>query len=208
MNSGRDTRDHRQADRVRQIPVWAQRYAQNRTLSIIVFFLVIALSVVVLAGLAHAAVRGREAGDSAWAALFAILAAGVFAWILWFRFVAGRRISGRIAEALYRDEGSVWTEPMEEAQTNPQAPCLAHFLLLFCVLSWFALFLLNIISIRQLLPTSAAYMVPFLFYFYGVRYRGVVSPFMLLWPALYGIHALMLALSTSEADATTQAAER
>jgi len=48
-----------------------------------------------------------------------------------------------------------------------------------------------VLPIRYMQPVSALYAVPFLVYI-GIALRGIGSPFMWLWPALYGIHAILL----------------
>jgi hypothetical protein len=180
--------------RAREIPKWAEQYAQNRTLPTIVFLVVIALCIGVLCATAYLAGRAYETGNLRSEVLFAVVAAVTFAWILWFRFVVGRRISRRIADALYGEEGIALTEPMEQAESAPPHLSGAHFLLLICVVTWVALVLLDVIPYRYVLPAFALFMAPFTVYFYAFRYRGLVSPFMLLWPLLYAIHALLLVL--------------
>jgi hypothetical protein len=181
-------------DGVREIPKWARRYAQNRTLATVVFFLIIALSVTALAPLVYFAERAYRAGDLARAVVFVVLTAVVAAWILWFRFVSGAGISRRVGQRLYRAEGAASTASTPAGSPAYQAPSLPHFLLLFCLLAWYGMLLIGAIPNRQMLPTSALFMVPFLVYFYAVRFRHKVSPFMLLWPALYALHAGSLAL--------------
>lgn len=179
---------------LREIPKWARRYAQNRTLATVVFFLIIAASVTAVGPLVYFAERAHRAGDPARAVVFIALAAAVVAWILWFRFVSGAGINRRVGQRLYRDEGYASTASIPAASPTYQAPSLPHFLLLFCVLVWYGMSLMRIIPSRQLLPTSAVFMVPFLAYFYAVRFRDKVSPFMLLWPVLYVVHSLLLYL--------------
>lgn len=181
-------------DDLRQLPKWVRRYAQNRTLPTLVFLVIIALSVTALAPLVYLVERAYRAGDLTRAVLFIILSAGVFASLLWFRFVIGARVSRRIGERLYRGEGDVSMRPADPAHAAHEAASLPHFLLLFCVLAWYGMLLIGIIAPGQMLPTSALFMVPFLVYFYAVRFRHKVSPFMLLWPTLYAVHAGLLAL--------------
>jgi hypothetical protein len=67
----------------------------------------------------------------------------------------------------------------------------AGFLLAFCVLASLALGFLGFFPVRHIQPISALYAVPFLIYL-GIRLRGVGSPFMFVWPALYALHAILL----------------
>jgi hypothetical protein len=176
------------------MPRWADRYARNRTLPAFIFFGVIAALVTALAVLSCLVDWSLRAGDATRGVAFVLLLAGVFAGLLWFRFVSGAQSSRRIAEAVYGNEGSVVTEAMEQSMARPEALSAAHFALLFCVLVWLGLSFVNLIPNRHMLPTSAVFLVPFSFYFYAVKYRELVSPFMLLYPTLYGLHAILLSL--------------
>jgi hypothetical protein len=183
-----------EVERIRELPRWVERYAHNRTLPGVIFLAAISVMVMGLVGLGHFVDRSLAEGDRVRAGVFVVALAGMLAALLWFRFVSGARLSRRGAEALYGAEGSVLTEAMEQSLSRPKALSRAHFLLLFCVLAWLGLLLLGLIPRRHLLPTSALFLVPFTFYFYAGPYRGLISPFMLLYPTLYGLHAVLLSL--------------
>ena len=51
--------------------------------------------------------------------------------------------------------------------------------------------LMGFLPIKLMQPISAVYVVPFMVYL-SIKLRGVGSPFMLLWPLLYGLHAILL----------------
>jgi hypothetical protein len=186
--------DEDQVKAAREIPRWAGQYARNRTLASVVFLVVIGLAAAALALLAGAAEGAYEAGNWVWAACLAAFGAVVLGCLLWFRFVSGRTISRAIAHRLYGEEGTAATERMEQIDGEAHFLCRAQLLTLCCVVVWFALFLVGVIPNRQMMPTSVISIVPSLYYFFAVRYRGAVSPFMLLWPALYAVHALLLVM--------------
>jgi len=183
-----------QVKAARVIPTWAGRYARNRTLPSVVFFVTYALGTAALVGLASAAERAYEHGERTQAALFASFAAAVFAWLLWFVFAGGRTISRAISARMYGKEGAAATAHMEQVEGQAQSLSAAQLLVLCCVAVWFVLFLAGVIPSRQLLPTSAVFVVPFLSYVFAVKRRDLVSPFMLVWPALYAVHALLLVM--------------
>jgi len=115
---------------------------------------------------------------------------GFAVWWLWFSFVGGARITERITERLYRREGSVSLGAREEGP-SPKHPPLVGFLFMFCVAASVGLGILDLLPEKYMQPISALYCVPFLVYLW-VKQRPVGSPFMLLWPALYGLHAILL----------------
>jgi hypothetical protein len=62
----------------------------------------------------------------------------------------------------------------------------------FCALAHAELAILGVLPIEYVQPISAAYMVPLVVY-YGVRHRPTPeSPIVFLWPALYGVHAILV----------------
>jgi len=183
--------DH-QVKAAREIPSWAGRYARNRTLPSVVFFVIYALGTATLAGLASTAQAAYKAGKLTWAVALASAAAVVLGCLLWFAFAAGRTISRAISARMYGEEGAAATAHMEQVEGQAQSLSAAQLLVLCCVAVWFALFLAGVIPSRQLLPTSALFLVPFLSYVFAVKRRDLVSPFMLVWPALYAAHALLL----------------
>ena len=183
--------DH-QVKAAREIPSWAGRYARNRTLPAVVFFVIYALMSAALAGLASTAQAAYKTGKLTWAVALASAAAVVLGCLLWFAFAAGRTISRAISARMYGEEGAAATAHMEQVEGQAQSLSAAQLLVLCCVAVWFALFLAGVIPSRQLLPTSAVFLVPFLSYVFAVKRRELVSPFMLVWPALYAAHALLL----------------
>ncbi len=182
-SSGRD-------DDVREISKWAQRYAQNRTLPMVVFLGIFVFGFCMFGGLSYLTVWAYVNGNRVMAGA-SILALCAFAvWWLWFSFVGGTRIMRRISERLYRGEGSVSVGlPLGPEATRPP-PTLIGFVFMFCVLASVGLGLLGFLPIRYMQPISALYVVPFMLYL-GMRLRPVGSPFICLWPALYGIHAIL-----------------
>jgi hypothetical protein len=59
---------------------------------------------------------------------------------------------------------------------------------------WSGIGLLKLLPVRLWSSALAIFLVPFLYYVSLVEQRGAVSPFLLAWPALYGIHSLLVAL--------------
>jgi hypothetical protein len=184
----------RPVEKLREIPQWTERYARNRTLPTIVVLAIVAVSVAPLGPLVYMIEQSQRAGATARAIVLLLLSAAVLTWLLWLGFAGGQRLVLRIADRLYVREGEVLTEPMAQARSRDPRSSPASFLYLFCVLVWSGLWWLKVIPNRLWVPALAVFLVPYLYYVFLVRMRGAVSPFLLAWPALYGIHALLLAL--------------
>jgi hypothetical protein len=176
-------------DGVREIPKWARRYAQNRTLPVVAFLVIFVLGSCVFGGLSLLTAWAYVVEKRVLAAASMLVLCGFAVWWVWFSFIGAARIIGGITERLYRGEGDV-TVGACAGIADARGPLLVAFVFMFCVLASVGLGLLGSLPIRYMQPISALYVVPFLCYL-GLKLRRVGSPFMFLWPALYGIHAIL-----------------
>ncbi len=191
QDPGRQQPEQHEED-IRDIPTWARRYAENRTVALVaywVFFLVFGTAI---GGLSYLTAWAYVSGHRALAVVSMLLLVAVLVVLAWFSFVGGASILRRIADRFYRGEGHVSTGPSPDEvgrQIWTQRPWVG-FLFLFCVIAHIGLGLLGILPISSMQPVSALYFVPFCIYL-GMRLRGIGSPLMFLWPALYTIHAIL-----------------
>jgi hypothetical protein len=184
-------RNSERDDDVREIPKWAQRYAQNRTLPLVVFLGIFVFGFCMFGGLSYLTGWAYVHGNRVMAGASMLVLCAFAVWWLWFSFVGGARIMRQISERLYRGEGSVSVGlPLGPEATRPP-PTFIGFVFMFCVLASVGLGLLGFLPIRYMQPISALYVVPFMLYLGMMRQRPGGSPFMCLWPALYGIHAIL-----------------
>jgi hypothetical protein len=177
-------------DQAREIPKWARRYAQNRTLPVAVFLVAFALGAGIFGGLSYLIAWAYVHGERLLAGAGMLALCGFLVWWLWFSLVGAGRLVARMSERLYRAEGKV-SIGLTAAEAAAGPPSLAVFLFLFCIAASIGLGLLGFLPRRHMQPISAIYVVPFLVYI-GRRLRGVGSPLMFLWPVLYGLHAILL----------------
>ena len=210
---------HEADDRVREIPQWARRYAQNRTLPVVAMLVIGAAAFCLFGGLGLLTGWAYVEGKRVLAAASMLVLCGFTVWWVWFCFMGVVRIMRGITERLYQGEGGAVagacagigehkgplrsiTERLYRGEGGAVAgacagigeykgPLLAAFLLQFCVLASIGLGLLGFLPIRYMQPVSALYAVPFLCYL-GLKLRPVGSPFMFLWPGLYAIHAVLV----------------
>ena len=190
MNQGINSRRSTQDNDVRDIPRWTRRYAQNRTLPMLGSLAIFVVGFAAYGGLAYLMTWAWLTGQRALMAAVLLVMAGFAAWWMWVTLVSGPRIVRRIIQRLYRSEGAVSPGPFPEENTWWQSPVVA-LVFMFCVITTVALALLGVLPIRYMQPISALYIIP-LFVYVGIIHGGAGSPFMVLWPALYGIHAILL----------------
>ena len=190
MREGVEKQGSEQDHDIRSIPTWTRRYAQSRTLPMVAFFVIYVAGAAAFGGLSYLTAWAYVSGQRTLAVASMLLLSGFAAWWLWFSFVGARGIFRRITQRLYRNEGEVSLGPSPEANMPRVAPAVG-FLFAFCVIATVGLGLLGVFPIRYMQPVSALYTLPFLVYI-GIPLRGVGSPFMGLWPVLYGIHAILL----------------
>ncbi|MDH4179798.1 MAG: hypothetical protein OEV33_04755 [Armatimonadota bacterium] len=176
-------------DDLREIPKWARRYAQNRTLAVVAFLVIFAVVSCAFGGLFYLTVWAYVEDKRALSAASMLVLCGFAVWVLWFGLIGGDRIIRSITERLYQGDGGVSVGACAGTGES-KCPLLVTFVVVFCALASVGLGLLGFLPIRYMQPISALYVVPFLCYL-GPKLRRVGSPFMTLWPALYGIHAIL-----------------
>ena len=207
INSPRTTQDND----VRDIPKWAHRYAQNRALPMLVFFAIFVVGFAAFGVLSYLTALAWSTGQRALMVAAMVLIGGFAAWWIWFSCVGGPRIMRRITQRLYRSEGAVSPRPFPEQNwpsrlQSPLQSCLREavlssglhlwwrspavgFVLMSWVLASVGLGPLGVFPMRYIQPLSTPY-IPFLALV--ISQRPDPSPFMWLWPTLYGIHGVLI----------------
>lgn len=177
---------------VRDIPKWAGRYSRNRTLSFIAFQVIFILGALMFGGLSFLTATAYLFGHrtlAAWGVLS--LSAWTVFWV-WFSLRGARQMLPKVTAWLYRGEGQVAPDQSVFVARGPK-PTWVAYVFGFCILASVGLGFLGFIPTRLMQPVSAIYVVPFMLYL-GWTQRRSGSPFMFLWPVLYGSHAMLLAL--------------
>ncbi len=176
-------------DRVREMPKWVRRYAHNRTLPVLVNLGLFLLGIAAIGGSSTLAAREGQAGHKAAALVFvavALAASALWVWLVLTHRV--ERLSGSLSSRLYGAEGTAVAAAKPRGRSRADLVVAIAFLL--CVtLSIPAGFAFETVY-RYMVPIMAAYLVPFLLYIWA-RQGGMAAPFMLLWPGLLVIHAVL-----------------
>jgi hypothetical protein len=179
------------SDNPRDISRWAQAYAQHRSLGLVVFQVVF---VVLALGIALPSYYGGLAYRSGnlplfWLCLGVVVLAVAGDIFLSIPAWGGKQLE-RLVNRLYAKEGHVTL-----AMSGKQAPRAFVTLLVAgfggCVVASVVLGFLGLIPFAYIQPVSALFVVPFLVAL-TLLMRPAVGYLSLLWPLLYGLHALLL----------------
>jgi hypothetical protein len=178
---------------VRQIRKWTRRYTQNRTLPVVLAHLAFIVGGLVLGGVGCLAGLAYVRGRSGWAAVLAVLLGALIIALAWLcRSLAPRAIASA-SRSMYRGEGEVtgtaWL--WEEGDKPPMA---AMGVLLLFVVVQLTLHLLGFLPDKYLQPIAAVYVVPTMIWLGLTRRPEIKTAFMFLWPLLYAVHAVLIAL--------------
>jgi hypothetical protein len=188
--------DKKKSD-LRQIPLWARRYAEGRGAlpDLLLAFVPAAMGFLLLFIPSWLAL---SLGYSSGAVIYCGLAAyGVFilllVWKQWQLHRQGTNIQRVWTAWFYRREGHVRTGEAGIRYTNRwlySAVCLGVFYGTYAFLGH------HLVEDRYAVPVSAIWLVPFLWWTVRIRVRGgpPPSPLMLIAPAWYALHALLILL--------------
>lgn len=176
-------------DRVREMPKWVRRYAHNRTLPVLANLGLFLLGWAAIAGSSTLANRELQAGHKA--AALALGAVSLAACTVWVWLIVTRRLGrlgGALSRRLYGAEGTAVAaaKPCGRSRADLVVPIAFGLCVALSVAAGFAFETAS----RYMLPIMATYSVPFLLYIWA-RQGGMAAPFMLLWPGLLVIHAVL-----------------
>ncbi len=173
---------------VQEIPTWVRRYAQNRTIPVLLFFIAFGVVAIGIAGFSHLAGQAYRSGRYAlfgWLLTIDILflVANVFLSLpKW----GGRWIS-TLGEELSAEQGHV------ELHTSRWARRFGWVGVVFglCVAGSVIVGLSGLVEPRFMQPLSALYVVPFITFLILIQ-RPRSTYLMLIWPVLYAAHAIAI----------------
>jgi len=178
--------------KLKEIPKWTRKYAQNRTIP---FLISLTIFLSLFAGIAIPSYFGGIAYRSGNMILFGIC---VLVSIISMTCVIiisvpkwGNKIIDRITQRIYAGEGSILISTPESMKQKKWLGYVAGIIFGSCVLGSVLLGFMGYFTIEYMQPISAIYVVPFLVFLYFLQ-RPVISPIALLWPILYGIHAVLI----------------
>lgn len=192
------------SEKLKDIPKWTRRYAQNRTLTILALMVILGLFSMFIAAivgfsLALACAGFRKGniilGCVGIAVFLAVLAAIAKFYIFLFAKFGGKNkglLDQIIDHWIYSREGTA-SIPMSDATKKKK------WLEITVVIVWGTLFLgtmylgmVNFIPVKYVQPISALYCVPYTVLGWYFWRSPRVGPIFLLSPTLYSIHAILI----------------
>lgn len=187
-----DNEQNQNLENLKDIPKWTQKYAQNRTVPMLVS---LAIFMLLFAGIRLSSYLGGKALISGNVFLlgFCIVIALV-AMICIFTISIpkyGSKIISRISDRFYAQEGSASPPIPKSMGKRKWLGYVVGPIFGGCVFASVILGSRGFFPIELMQPISALYCVPFLLFLYFWQ-RPMVSPIALIWPALYAIHAILI----------------
>ncbi len=173
---------------LREIPKWARRYAQNQTVPLLVFQAIFVAGSIVLGGLSCLTVWAYLHGHRALAFAAMLTLVGFVGWWVWFSVLGADGLIRQTAWRLTRGIGTASLGAPPFSTAPPTAPVV---LFMLCVAASVEITMMGWVPTRYMQPLAAVYVIPFMIYL-GVRQCNTSSPFMVLWPALYAVHAVLI----------------
>ena len=191
-------------EKLKEIPKWTRKYAQNRTLAIIVLMAMFMFFSMFFAGLLGfllpLAVGGFRKGNIilgcvGTAGLVAVLAAVGICMFIFIRKFGGKNrglIDQIIERWIYGKEGTASMPLPKVTKKMRGLDYLLGAIGLIYMLGVNHLCMVGYIEFKYLQPLLALYLVPTLVFEYFSLQRPKVGPVVLLWPILYAIHAILV----------------
>ena len=196
MNNKQNNQSQDQnAEKLKEIPKWTQRYAENRTLPFLINMIIFLLFSAAIGIPSYFGGRAYRSGN---VLLFSICILSLMIVIPALIFYSvpkwGGKYTEKLIRRLYRKEGQVTLAIPKKTKEERTAGRIAGLLFGACILISITLGVLGYIPIKYMQPVSAIYVVPFIVSI-GIWQRPSVNPagfLAWLWPTLYVIHAILI----------------
>ncbi len=196
MNSKQNNKsqDHN-TERLKEIPKWTRKYAQNRTLTTFVFIVMICLMggfIGIPISFGGAAFMG---GDMLLAGISVALLAVVLILLIIFISKFGGKNKGLIDQIIdrwiYGKEGTVSMPQPKLSKKMKALDIVVAIVYMVCFLGSMNLCMGGYIPVKYLVPLMALFIVPFFVFQYFMQ-RPRLGPVLLIAPILYAIHAILI----------------
>ncbi len=191
MNESSEKSERSELEDAQQMQRWVRRYAQNRSLPVVLFLTVFAMLCLAIALPSYWGGMAYRNGNAALlviciGVLIVALAATFYLSVPWW---GGQRLQ-QVAERLYAREGRVTISPLDGKRPWLGAALGAAFAI--CVMGSVILGQLGYLpNEKYMQPISAIYVVPFLVAL-NFLMRPATGYIPLLWPLLYALHAALI----------------
>jgi len=190
-------------EKLKDVPKWTRKYAQNRTLTILVlmimatlfgmfFALLVAFPLILTA--AGFKKGNMVLGCVGIAVLVAVLVAIVKFYIFFLAKFGGKNkglLDQIIDRWTYGHEGFASMPPPKFSRKKKLLDIIFAIVYMVCLLGSMELAMFGYIPAKYFLPFMALFVVPFGIYQYYIM-RPRIGPVILIFPILYAIHAMLI----------------
>ncbi len=205
MNNKQHNKSHDQnTERLKEIPKWTRKYAQNRTLTILALMAMVMLFSMFVAalvgfplGLITAGFRkgNMTLGCVGIAVLVAVLVVTVKFIIIFLSKFGGKNrglIGQLIEQRIYGKEGAVSMPMPKSSKKKICLEIVSAVIFFICFFGSWHLAIKGYIAYKYLQPVSALYIVPFVVCGWYFLKSPRMGPIYLLYPILYAVHAILI----------------
>lgn len=187
-----DPDEHFPAKSIKEIPKWTRRYARNRTLPFLLSLVLFLVWAFLARTGAKLAIESFRAGNIVEFYFAMAVVAVLVSFLIWFIVPGwGGRWFQKLTKRIYNDHGNVLLSVRAERGNPNWSRYLLPGVFLLGVPTSVVLTRFGFFPYDYLQPVSALYVVPALIFTYASE-RSTLSPFFLLWPILYSIHAILV----------------
>lgn len=178
-------------EKLKDIPKWTRKYAQNRILAVFVYLLIVSLIGMLITIPLSILLVAFHKGNTPLALVGMVVLIAVLIFLYIFK-KSNYEIFLWIDQWIYGREGTI-TMP------EPKSSKKKKWLELAAVMVWGSLFIgtmylgmENFIQIKYVQPVSALYCVPYMVFSWYFWRKPKMGPIYLLNPILYAIHAILI----------------
>jgi hypothetical protein len=190
MNTQQDQVPHN-AEKLKEIPKWTRKYAQNRMQTSLVVMVLAMLTAMVFIFFSALVVTAFVKGKMTLAGIGIVALAAILALLLIIIRKSGGKNHGGIDQWMYGHEGAA---SMPEPKLTKKTKWLGFVfgvVVFICILGTYHLSVEGYIALKYMLPLSAIYFVPFLVFQY-FQQQPRIGLLVLICPILYTIHAVLI----------------
>lgn len=189
MAPRQNDRIHKEAQHVREIPKWACRYAKHHSIPILVSFGFAMLFCTGVTSSAYLMALAYRARKMVWFWTCTVVFVSIWAALIWYMICGGKLVLS-LSKRFYRKEGSA---ALDTSMTKKPVWVYGAVISVFggCIGANVLLGYFGALPLKYMQPASAIYWVPFAVFISLVNKREV-RLLLLLWPILYGLHAILI----------------
>ena len=182
-------------EKLKDIPKWTRRYAQNRMLTTFVLIALTGLFAMFVAVPSSLLIAAFMQGSVILASIcIAVLAAIVIFLIIFISKYGGKNrglIDQQIDQWIYGHEGTASMPAPKSTKKKKWLEGIVGAVVGICILGTMYLGMEGYLAFKYMQPVSALYFVPFLVYLHFLQCPRL-GPLLLICPILYTIHAILI----------------